>query len=481
MRRSLRALWRQIAIVLLVAPCFGQHSSENSLQNPLEQLSVALQRVVAKTSPAIVELEVTGYSQSGDRDDDEEVARGRGRTEVLTKTHKLGSGVILDSKGYIITNAHVLEGARRVQVALDESLRKWPGRSAAGRKSLSFDAKIIGTFEEADLALVKIDATGLPTIPVADSDNLQPGQVVFTVGNPEGLRNSVSMGVISAVGRVSDQSSGATYIQTDAAINSGSSGGALVDLDGKLVGITTFIVTEGGGSEGLGFALPSKLVYSVFQNLKDTGHVHYGDIGIRVQNVTAALAGGLQLPQEWGIIVSDVASGSPAEKAGVQVQDIILSLDGNSLSSSPQFVAAFYNKKQGDRAQLELVRGPHRFVVEVPVLDHEVEPEKSADSGRLESGLVPKLGVMCVPLSQADLHSVPALRSDSGLMVVAKLASGEDKADLISGDVVRSVNGGTVTSVNALRSIIDKLAPGDSAVLQIERRGQFRYITIEIN
>lgn len=232
--------------------------------------------------------------------------------------------MILDSSGYVITNSHVLEGARRVQVTLEEKLRKSQSRFVGGRASATFDAQVIGTFEEVDLALLKIDATGLPTIPVADSDKLRPGQVVFAVGSPEGLKNSVSMGVISAVGRVSDHEGGATYIQTDAAIGSGSSGGALLNSEGRLVGITTFIVTEGGGSEGLGFALPSKLVYSVFQALKNTGYGHYGDVGLRVQDVTAVLASGLQLSQEWGVLVSDVAAGSPGANAASKCRTLSL-------------------------------------------------------------------------------------------------------------------------------------------------------------
>jgi serine protease Do len=474
-----KALLPCIAVLLFVIYCPGQQSSENALQNPLEQLSDALQRVVAYTSPAIVEVEVIGYTRARDDDDDDDSARGQRGTEVLTRTHSFGSGVILDHSGYIITNAHVLEGGRRVRITLDEKLRRRQGRSAGGRMSVTFDAQVVGTFEEVDLALVKIDATDLPTIPIADSDSLRPGQLVFAVGSPEGLKNSVSMGVISAVGRVSDHDRGATYIQTDAAINAGSSGGALVDTQGHLVGITTFIVTEGGGSEGLGFALPSKLVYSVFQALKNTGHMDYGDVGLRVQNVTPVLAMGLQLPQEWGIIVSDVAAGSPAAKAGVQAQDIILSVDGNSLSTSPQFVTAFYNKRAGDRVQFEILRRSRRFTVDVAVVDHQSDSEKSPDTANVERSLLTKLGVMCVPLKPGGPHSVR--RSNYGVIVVAKLAASENKTDLISGDVIRSVNGTMVTSVDGLRSMVDGFEGGDTAVLQIERRGQFKYVAIEIN
>jgi serine protease Do len=218
------------------------------------------------------------------------------------------------------------------------------------------------------------------------------------------------MGIVSAVGRVNEDNGAATYIQTDAAINAGSSGGALVDMQGNLVGITSFMMTEGGGSEDLGFALPAKLVYSVFEALKKNGEVKYGDVGIRAQNITPVFAAGLQLSQEWGIVVSDVDPGSSAADAGVQDQDIIESLDGEPLSSSPQFVAALYNKKPRDHVRLSILRGARRLSVDLVVRDYHRASDDSLETANLDGGVVSKLGVVCVPLSKEDLTSNPPVR-----------------------------------------------------------------------
>jgi serine protease Do len=467
-----------VAVVLLLSNCRAQDLSAQD-HNALTQLSESLQQVITKVTPAIVTVEVAGYVRADDDTDDSDPAQHN--SYRVTKAHSLGSGVILDANGYIITNAHVVDSAKQLRITIDEKLRSSHAHVVGGLASTVFDARIIGVFEEADLALVKIDATGLPTVPIANSDTVQPGQLVFAVGSPEGFKNSVSMGVISAVGRDSEGDGGASFIQTDAAMNPGSSGGALVDTKGDLVGITTFMVTDHGGNEGLGFALPSKLVQSIFQELKNTGHVAYGDIGIKVQNVTPSLARGLQISQDWGIIVSDLLPGSSAENAGLQVQDLVLGLDGHPLNTVAQFTASFYGKRVGDHVQLELLRGSRHLTLRVPVVEHATDQEKPPDAAGLERGLVAKLGVLCVPVNQPAPSQAKPLRSTSGVIVVAKLAGTDIKTELMSGDVIRSVNGAAVTSAEDLRSMMDHFAPGDSAVLQIERRHQFQYLPIDVD
>ena len=473
------AILAGIVASLLPNTCWGQKSPDSVVASSLEQLSLSLQQVIRKVSPAIVEVEVVGYRRVDDDDDD---TSGEKRSNyVLTRKHSSGSGVIMDSEGYIITNAHVVEGATLVRVRVDEKVPEPQGRVIRRVPKVSFDAKVVGTFAEADLALLKIEATGLPTISLANSDYVRSGQLVFAIGSPEGLRNSASMGVISATGRGSENDDGPSYIQTDAAINPGSSGGALVDVNGNLVGITSFSVTENGGSIGLGFALPSKLVYSVFQELKSKARVDYGDIGIKVQNITPTLAAGLRLSQDWGINVSDITPGSSAEKAGVQNQDILLTLDAIPLVTSQQFVGAFYSKRVGDRVQLELLRGTRRLSVEAVVVHHESHSAKSPDAAEIERGIVSKLGVVCSPLDQVPDRSAAAPRPRVGVRVVAKLAGEDTKTELMSGDVIRSVNGTEVTSVDGLRSAIDSLASKGAVVLQIERRDQLRYISFDAN
>src|ERR1700733_5085727 len=230
----------------------------------LAQLNGALESLAAKVSPAVVQILVTGYGPLKEED--------RSQTAFIVRQHAVGSGVIVDSNGYIMTNAHVVEGAQRIRVALP--VPGDSGRSVPIGKRHILEARLIGTHKDTDLALLKIDETDLPTLPLLSQQNARVGQLVFAIGSPEGLQNSVTMGVVSAVSRQPDPSKALTYVQTDAPINPGNSGGPLVDMNGDVVGINTFILSEGGGSEGLGFAIPARIVDFVYHSLRKYGHVH---------------------------------------------------------------------------------------------------------------------------------------------------------------------------------------------------------------
>jgi serine protease Do len=240
-------------------------------------------------------------------------------------------------------------------------------------------------------------------------------------------------------------------------------------------------VTEHDANQRLGFALPSKLVRSVFEELKRNGRVTYGDIGFKVQSVTPTLARGLHLSQEWGMIVSDVSPGSSAEKAGLEVQDLILAMDGQSLATVPQFITSLYGRRPGEHVHLELLRGSRHLTLTVAVANRPPDTENLPDPAGLERGMVARLGVVCTPLDQHSSSSRAGLRSRSGVVVVARLSRTDIDTELRSGDVIRSLNGAAVTNVEGLRSAIDELRPGASAVLQIERQHQFEYIAVEID
>jgi serine protease Do len=445
----------------------------------MTQLSQSFQRVVTKVAAATVTLDVVAYVRP--EDDNDTPGSAHLDRQQLTKSHNIGSGIIVDTNGYIITNAHVVEGARIVRVTLDEMLRSSHSHMVGELPSITFDARVVGVFEEADLALVKIDEGGLPTIAFANSDAVRAGQLVFAVGSPEGFKNSVSMGVVSAVGRYSESNDGSSFIQTDVAISHGSSGGALVDANGDLIGMICFMVTVHDANQRLGFALPSKLVRSVLEELKVNSRVTYGDIGFKVQNVTPILARGLHLSQEWGMIVSDVSPGSSAEKAGLQVQDLVLAMDGQSLATVPQFIASLYGRRPGSRVHLDLLRGSRHLALTVSVAERLPDAETLPDAADLERGLIARLGVVCTPVDQHRTSSSSRLRSSSGIVVVARLSGTDVDAELRSGDVIRSLNGTAVTTVEGLRSAIDKLSPGASAVLQIERLHHFEYLPLEID
>src|SRR5215469_10336230 len=240
----------------------------------LAQLNNELEGLAAKVSPAVVQILVTGFGQAREPD--------RSEAAFIVRQNAVGSGVIVDPTGYIITNAHVVEGAQRIRVALPLPMGDSSGQVPIGKRRI-LEAKLIGQHKETDLALLKIDETDLPTLTLMSQQRPQVGQLVFAIGSPEGLQNSVTMGVVSALARQPDPSKALTYIQTDAPINPGNSGGPLVDMNGSVLGINTFILSTGGGSEGLGFAVPARVVEFVYQSLRKHGHVHRVEIGAATQ------------------------------------------------------------------------------------------------------------------------------------------------------------------------------------------------------
>jgi len=440
----------------------------------LERLSSSVQSVVSKVAPAIVRIEVMGYGRTSDDDDEGAPAR-----HLVTRTNSIASGIIMDPNGYIVTNAHVVEGARRVQVILDRNVPALRDRKVTNTPENQFDAEVLGTFEEADIALLKIGMTGLPVLPLADSNSIQPGQLVFAVGNPEGLNNSVSMGIVSAVARPRAADQSPAYIQTDAALNPGSSGGALVDIHGNLVGMTSFIITEGGGNEGLGFALPSDLVRLICGELRSKGHFDVGDIGMRVQAITAPMAAGLHLSKSSGLIVSDVIPGSSAEAAGIRVRDILLRLDGNVLDGAAQYATSFYTRRLGDRVELEMLRGFHSFTTEVTIQKGSNNRDDLLDQIEVPKSVVKQLGIVAITLNDKNRIAKPGLRSKTGVLVAGRLAYSDVQSGLIVGDLIRSVNGSDVKAVENLRSLLDHCKSGEAIVLQVERHGRLRYLSFE--
>ncbi len=237
--------------------------------------------------------------------------------------------------GYIVTNAHVVQGAHRVQVQV-QSPRREGQRSVLRPRPRLLTARIVAVDEETDLAVLKVDEAGLPAVTLADSDTVHPGQIVLAFGSPLGLDSSVTMGVVSAVARQLEADDPMIYIQTDASINPGNSGGPLVDAEGRVIGINTLILSQSGGNEGLGFAAPSNIVRHVFEQVRRFGRVRRGQIGVRAQTITPALAEGLSLTRDWGVVLGDVFPDGPAAKAGLQVGDVVETLDGKPMENGRQ-------------------------------------------------------------------------------------------------------------------------------------------------
>jgi serine protease Do len=463
--------------VFAPASLHAQTQPETDRRRLLDQFSESLQELTARVSPAIVQVLVTGYGPLEEKNKSEASQMGR--------QHNLGSGVILESDGYIITNAHVVRGAQRVRVLLtprstmDSEVRSGIG---SGGHLPPLMAKIVGVAPSMDLAVLKIDAKGLPTLPLADYDKLKKGQLVLAFGNPEGLENTVTMGVVSAVARQPDPDSPNVYIQTDAPINPGNSGGPLVDTQGHLVGINTFILTESGGSQGLGFAIPSSVVQFVYEQLRKFGRVHRSIIGVQLQEITPGLAAGLNLKRQEGVIVSDVLPRGPAEKAGVKIQDILLTVSGRSIGSVPMADMIISTKPAGTIVKVEILRGAEKVTLEIAVSEQKSDAEHVADLVDPEKSLVAKLGVFGVEIDDKLAEDLEDLRIPSGVIVAATSAdmAGAD-ADLQAGDVIHAVNGKQIETLDGLRAALGSVPAGASGVLQIERDGKLIYVAFEMD
>src|SRR3984885_6656219 len=328
--KSLRAIFPVAALVLIsttflsaqqppspapkAAPEKKSSPDDSASRQTLAQFNDALEDLAAKVSPAVVQILVTGYGPLHEE--------SRSETALIVRQHAVDSGVIVDPAGYIMTNAHVVEGAQRIRVALPLPMGDSAGQVPIGKRRI-LEARLLGQHKETDLALLKIDEPDLPTLPLLSPQRPHVGQLVFAIGSPEGLQNSVTMGVVSALARQPDPTKALTYLQTDAPINPGNSGGPLVDMYGSVVGINTFILSQGGGSEGLGFAVPARVVDFVYHSLRKYGHVHRVEIGAVAQEITPDLADGLHLSQRWGVVVADVKPDGPAAAAGLQIEDIV--------------------------------------------------------------------------------------------------------------------------------------------------------------
>jgi serine protease Do len=454
-----------LALLWSVTPASGE--------DLLHEMDSSVETLVQRVSPSVVQILVTGYAAVEQH--------GRTNTALISRQRTLGSGVIVDPEGYIITNAHVVEGAERVRVVLFSSENANSPYATLRAKTTTMNARVVGLNTDTDLALLKVEASGLPSLPFGRYQDVRQGQLVFAFGSPEGLGNSVTRGVVSSVARQPDPDRPMVYIQTDAPINPGNSGGPLVDVEGKVVGINTFILSEGGGNEGLGFAIPSGVVRRIYEQLRAHGHVHRQEIGAAVQTITPTMASGLGLAQDYGVIVSDITPNGPADGVGLKVQDIILTLDGRPVINVPQFDAAFLLRMDPVPLHLEVLRATQKISLDVPVVEHKDDMDRLADSLDPVKDLVPQLGILGVQIDKRISEMVPDLRMASGVIVAARTAFGATvESGLETGDVIHSLNGSTIISLEALRTAINQLKPGDAVVLQIERDGKLQYLAFEM-
>jgi serine protease Do len=438
--------------------------------DPLHVFSQSVQELSSAVTKSVVQVVTIGYGLSTDNDKTDTAA-------YLTPQRGVGAGVVLTSDGYIVTNAHVVQGARRIRVRLQGLAKQG---SDADEVHGPIEAKLVGVDTQSDLAVIKIDMKDLPSLQFADSSQLKQGQVVFAFGSPLGLENSVTMGVVSATERQIDPDNPAIYIQTDAPINPGNSGGPLVDVDGNVVGINTFILSESGGNEGLGFAIPSNVVKNVYEQLRAEGHVHRGEIGVFVRSITPDLLEALKLPTSRGVLLEDISPDSPAEKAGLKIGDVVTSVGGKPVTNVRQFSLDLLEYKIGQSAQISVLRGSKQLTYSVKLVERPDDPQRFADLVTGPDNLISRLGVVGISLNGQLRQMLPDLRIPGGVVVAAKTPT----AGLLGegpepGDVIHSVNGQPVDDVASLRQKLGEVKPGAPVVLQIERDGQLSYLVLE--
>ncbi len=445
----------------------------------LGELSAALEALARRVGPAVVQVFATAY-----RPAEGEVETGGA---LLATERTSGSGVILDPDGYVVTNAHVVEAAIRVQVELPlESGGRAAdpaGRSVLKRRGRLLGAQVVAVDRETDLAILKIDARSLPALPLGDSEAIRPGQLVMAYGSPMGLNASVTLGVISAVARQLEPDDPMIYIQTDAPINPGNSGGPLVDMDGRVIGINTLIYSQGGGSEGIGFAAPSNIVRAVFEQVRKTGRVRRGEIGVKPQTITPLLASGLGLPRDWGVVLGDVDPDGAGARAGLEVGDLVLALDGKEMENGRQLQVNLYIKRIGEQVALEVLRGDRRLTYKVRVTERPDDPDRLAELVTPGEHLVPRLGVLGLNLDDRVATLLGDLRKPAGVVVAATSfdSPAAQQGGFLAGDVIYSVNRRPVSSLADLRREVAALKSGDAVVLQVERNGELRYVAFTID
>lgn len=383
----------------------------------------------------------------------------------------LGSGVIVSTEGYILTNHHVIDGAQQIEVEL--------------REQRTVDAKLVGSDAPSDLAVLKIEQAGLSALALADSDKVQVGDVVLAIGNPLGIGQTVTMGIISAKSRRTGLSNGSfeDFLQTDAPINRGNSGGALVDSSGNLVGINSQILSPSGGSIGIGFAIPSNMARDVLDQLIKNGKVRRGHLGIVVQPVTDDIASSLRLSSPRGVIVSQVKRGSPAERAGLKQGDVILALNGNAVSDPNSFRNDIAGTAPGQTVTLRIWREGNEQELRPTLGEFTTEDRRDRSSDGRSSEPRPtddgRLGLSVQPLTPALAEELGVSADTQGLVVmeVDPLGPAAD-AGIRRGDVIEQVNQQPVRSLADLRAAIDR-SGNKPLLLLVNQRGTTVFVTIK--
>ena len=384
----------------------------------------------------------------------------------------VGSGVIVNPEGYILTNHHVVDGAIEIKVELTDNR--------------TFTAKLVGSDPPSDLAVLKIDAKELPTLTLGDSDKVRVGDPVLAVGNPLGIGQTVTSGIVSAKGRQTGLSDGSfeDFLQTDAAINRGNSGGALVNTSGELIGINSQILSPSGGNIGLGFAIPSNMAKAVMDQLLKTGKVRRGMLGVTIQGIDADLAASLNLPAARGAIVTSVSAGGPAERAGIKRGDVITAINNQGVADNNAARNEIAKLAPGSNATVTVVRNGREQNMQVTLAELPDNKQSSADDNSSEQGATggtERFGLTLQPLTSDAAQRVGLDADDQGLLVTrVDPSSNAAIAGIRQGDLIQEVNRQPVKTVTEFTAAMQRSGAKPALVL-VKRRNAVIYLTLKAN
>ncbi len=456
-----------IAVSVIVPVFAGQDPANARDAIQLDKFNKTLTDIAKKTIPRVVNISARKKVKNGGQNGQGHPFGKKFPFDIPRKSEAMGSGVIVDKKGYIVTNNHVIKDTSSITITLSDSR--------------SFECEVVGTDPATDIAVIRIKGKvpdDLPVIEMADSDKIQVGEVAIAIGNPFGFTQTVTMGIISATGREGVGLADYEYfIQTDAAINPGNSGGALVNSDGKLIGINTAIFSRSGGYMGIGFAIPANMVKNVVKELMTSGKVVRGWLGVYIQDVNEDLAANFGYDGDKGVLIADIMEDSPAEKSDVKIGDIIIGVDGKKVDNVYELRRVIASSKPGSTVNLKLVRKGETKTVKFTIGEMPVKTASKDDA--TTSPTEDSIGLVVHEIDERIAYQF-RIKDTSGVVVVkVKPGSFAAAAGIIKGDVIKEIEKSPVADIGDYHRLLKEYKEKETLLFLVKRGGVNKFVVVK--